>query len=80
MYYEKSIASLNINYKTIKFPYQWRAHEANTIAAPSLTSAPAPFPQIYVHVSLVDVFPPDQVHPDSIAHERFSMKTSWIFQ
>ena len=43
-------------------------------------AASAPSPQISVQVSLVDEFPPDQVHPDSIAHERFSMKTSWIFQ
>ena len=51
------------------------------IAAPMFsTAASAPSPQISVQVSLVVVDPPVQVHPDSIAHGQFSMKTSWIFQ
>ena len=43
-------------------------------------TASAPSPQISVQVSLVVVDPPVKVHPDSIAHEQFSMKTSRIFQ
>ena len=60
-----------------KINYQKRMH---TIAAPSLTTASAPSPQISVQVSLEVLVPPDQVHPDSMAQARFSVKTSWIFQ
>ena len=52
-----------------------------TIAAPMFSTAvSAASPQISIQVSLVVVDPPVQVHPDSIAYEQFSMKTSWIFQ
>ena len=51
-----------------------------TIAASSLTAASAPSPQISVQVSLVVVDLPVQVHPLSIAHARFCMKSSWILQ
>ena len=53
----------------------------DSIAVPMFsTAASALSPQISVQVSLVVVVPPVQVHPDSIAHEQFSMKTIWIFQ
>ena len=51
-----------------------------TIAAQSLIVASDPSPQISVQISFVVEEPPEQVHPDSIPHEWFSMKTSWIFQ
>ena len=53
--------------------------ESFTTAAPSLTVASAPSPQISLHVSFELVDPPVQVHPVSMASARFSMKSSWIF-
>ena len=47
--------------------------DAVTIAASSLAAVLAPSPQISEQVSLLEVVPPDQVHPVSIIH----IQNSW---
>ena len=49
-----------------------------TIAAPSLTAASTPSPQISKQVSFEVDDPPVQVHPVSMVPARFSMRSSWI--
>ena len=77
---DKSISSSLCFYSGASKSWSYSEHQSYYIltTASSLTAACSLSHQISVHVSFEVVDPPVQIHPVSVFHARFYMKSSWI--